>query len=865
MYTKLTRPSFVQLLPVLFFLLAAIPAAAIGVLLTHSAWERELQTVQEQHLQIARNLAAALARYAADVEAAFQMTVANTATQQPVRRLSTLLSSLHFKHVCIVNAQGQVEHLVAPDVDLKIESVPQPLLEKLHAGGTWEVLPGRAGEPTLFLLQPLDGERYALGAIGTEYFVELQSAIAFGKKGHAAIVDRRGRIIAHPNPQWRITIRDLSTYEPVRHMMDGETGVTRFFAPALQEEAIAGFSTVPTVGWGVMIPQPLSELAAHVSRVKRAVWSVIGVALLCAALLGILVSRWLSIPLHRIGLVAERFANGTYEARVPTLGVLHTREAATLAAQFNSMADEVTRSWQARSASEQRFRAFAEIAADWFWETDLQQVFHYVSPLPEPGRHHGVAVVGHHRREYVYGDSEGIAVARIQSYMDRAVAFDDVEMQVLGEDGQPIYVAISGRPIYDTAGGIVGYRGVTRDITARLYAEEQLRQAQQDMQRRQAQKMEAIGVLAGGIAHDFNNILSAILGYTDLALHEVAPNGPGAQYLQEVLTAGRRAQSLVLQILTFSRASEPERIPVQLRLIIKEALKLLRASLPTTIDIRQDIDHDDGTVLADPTQMHQVLMNLCANAEYAMRDTGGILEVRLDTVELDTAAVAHYAELAPGSYVRLTIRDTGHGMPPEVVTRVFEPFFTTKGVGQGTGMGLAVVHGIVTSHGGAITLQSTPGQGTTCEVYLPRLDMVVDDAIGGDESLPLGKGVILFIDDEAAIARVGQQMLERLGYQAVVRSSSLAALETFRQTPYHFDLVITDQTMPHMTGEALAGELRRIRPDIPIILCTGFSHTMNAEKAQAQGIDAFLMKPLVARDLGLAIQQVLEQRAAGPG
>jgi CheY-like chemotaxis protein len=299
---------------------------------------------------------------------------------------------------------------------------------------------------------------------------------------------------------------------------------------------------------------------------------------------------------------------------------------------------------------------------------------------------------------------------------------------------------------------------------------------------------------------------------------------------------------------------------VQLRLIVKEALKLLRASLPTTIDMRQYIDHDDSTVLADPTQMHQVLMNLCANAEYAMRDTGGVLEVRLDTVELDTGAVAHYAELAPGSYVRLTVRDTGHGISPEVATRVFEPFFTTKGVGQGTGMGLAVVHGIVTSHGGAIRLQSPPGHGTTCEVYLPWLDLVVDGTTSRDESLPIGKGMVLFIDDEEAIARMGQRMLESLGYQAVVCISSLAALETFRQTPQHFDLVITDQTMPHMTGEVLASELRHLRPDIPIILCTGFSHAIDAKKAQAQGIDAFLMKPLVARDLGLAIQHVLEQR-----
>src|SRR5262249_18273726 len=268
------------------------------------------------------------------------------------------------------------------------------------------------------------------------------------KQGHAVIVDRHGRVIAHPNPQWQTTIRDLSALEPVRRMMNGETGVTRFFSPALREEVITGFSTVPGVGWGVMVPQPLSELTAQVRRVKRAVWSVIGVALLCAGLLGVLMSRWLSSPLRRIGLVAERFANGAYEARVHALGVWHTREAATLATQFNTMADEVTRSWQARSTSEQRFRAFAEIAADWFWETDLQQVFTYVSPSSEPSRHHKVAVVGDHRREYIYGDPEESAVARIQSYMDRAAPFDDVELQTLGQDGQSIYVAISGRPIY---------------------------------------------------------------------------------------------------------------------------------------------------------------------------------------------------------------------------------------------------------------------------------------------------------------------------------------------------------------------------------------------------------------------------------
>lgn len=862
MHTKLARPSLGQLLPVLFFLLAAIPAAAIGVLLTRNAWDRELQTVQEQHLQIARNLVAALTRYAQDVEAVFQMTVANMDEHQSIRRLSTLLSRLHFQHVCIIDSQGRVERFVAPDSDLKPGPFPVPLLEQLRAGSTWEVFLSPAGEPRLYLLQPLSDERYAVGALHTTYFVELQSAIMFGQQGHAAIVDRRGRVIAHPNPHWRATMRDIAQLEPVRRMMDGETGVQRFFSPALQAEVIAGFSTVPGVGWGVMIPQPLAELEAHVGRVQRAVWLVIGIALLCSALLGVCVSRWLATPLRRIGAVAERFARGAYEARVHAPGLLHTREAATLAAQFNRMADEVNRSWQASSASEQRFRAFAHIAADWFWETDLQQVFTYLSPPPESGYGRTfAAAVGHHRSEYVYGDPEGTGgVPRIQSYMDRAAPFDEVEYQLLGCDGQPINVSVSGRPIHDAQGAVVGYRGITRDITARLYAEEQLRQVQQDVQRRQAQKMEAIGVLAGGIAHDFNNILSAILGYTDLALHDVAPGGPIERYLQEVLTAGRRAQSLVRQILTFSRASAPERIPVQLHLIVKEALSLLRASLPTTIDIRQNIDRNAGTVLADPTQMHQVLMNLCANAEYAMRESGGILEVCLDTVQSDTALLAHHAELAPGSYVRLIIRDTGHGIAPDISERIFEPFFTTKDVGQGTGMGLAVVHGIVLSHGGAITMQSTPGRGTTFSVYLPRVEVAVDGEIHDEDSVPCGRGSILFVDDEAAIAHLGHRMLEQFGYTAVVCTSSLTALDTFRKTPQHFDLVITDQTMPHMTGEVLARELRRIRPDIPIILCTGFSHAIDAEQARGQGIDAFLMKPLVARELGWAIQQVLEQR-----
>jgi PAS domain S-box-containing protein len=404
---------------------------------------------------------------------------------------------------------------------------------------------------------------------------------------------------------------------------------------------------------------------------------------------------------------------------------------------------------------------------------------------------------------------------------------------------------------YEEAGKRPYVIGYAQDITERKQLEAQVRQAQ---------KLQALGTLAGGIAHDFNNILTAILGYTELTMDDVAPDSCGWQNLQEVYTAGERAKELVQQILTFSRQTESERKPVRLHLLVKEVLKLMRASLPTTIDMRSRIDTTSDVVLADPTQMHQVLMNLCTNARHAMRETGGVLEVRLEAVQVTADDAATHSELTPGPYLRLLVRDTGHGMTPEVMERIFEPFFTTKGVGEGTGMGLAVVHGIIASHSGAITVTSAPGQGTTFEVYLPRSDAAIASETRPQEPLPRGEERLLFVDDENTLVRLWQATLEHLGYEVVVSTDGLAALETFRAAPYGFDLVITDHTMPRMTGEVLAQELRRLRPDIPIVLCTGFSHTMTAEKAQALGLDAFLMKPFTPHDLSYVVRGVLDRR-----
>jgi CheY-like chemotaxis protein len=371
--------------------------------------------------------------------------------------------------------------------------------------------------------------------------------------------------------------------------------------------------------------------------------------------------------------------------------------------------------------------------------------------------------------------------------------------------------------------------------------------------------MEAIGTLAGGIAHDFNNILMGVVGYTELAKQKVGGNEVVKRHLDEVLVAGQRAKELVQQILAFSRQTDQERQPLELQLVVKEVCKFLRASLPATIEIRQNFTESTTIILGDSIQMHQVVMNLCANAEYAMRESGGHLELKLEHVAGEIDGRGIHPDLKGGSYIRLTVRDTGAGMTPEVVQRIFEPFFTTKGVGEGTGMGLAVVHGIVISHGGVIHVESEPGQGTTFSIYFPEMEerSIQEEEDPFQQEIFMGRGNILFVEDEEPLARWGEEAMRGLGYEVMVRTSSVEALEAFRADPFCFDAVVTDQTMPNITGEALARELLQIRPNVPIILCTGFSHSMTPEKAKAMGIRAYLLKPLLIKDLARTLLEVL--------
>lgn len=423
----------------------------------------------------------------------------------------------------------------------------------------------------------------------------------------------------------------------------------------------------------------------------------------------------------------------------------------------------------------------------------------------------------------------------------------------------PRWFAMTVMPLHEPREGLV----ITHeDISTRKRTEEEREQLL--VQTQHLQKMEAIGTLAGGIAHEFNNSLTAVLGFSELALKGLPKDHKIRRYLDHVVVAGRKSRDLVHQLLTFSQQGRHLKRPLSLHILVKESLKLLRPLVPSWIHMHERILVPSSLVSADSSQMHQLLLNLVENALRAMQRTGGTLTVLLEEARIQEPRLGPQARLEPGAYLRLMVRDTGAVMTPDVQSRIFDPFFTDKELGEGLGMGLAVVHGIVTGHEGAIFVESAPQMGTTVEVYLPTLSTSETSAtlLGSDEPLPQGHECVLFVDDEESLARFGGEMLESLGYYAVVRMSASEALQAFRMAPQRFDLLITDQTMPNMSGDALARDCRLLRPDLPVILCSGSKQTLSAEATQTQGLTTYMLKPVMLQDLARTIRQVLDQAAS---
>lgn len=418
------------------------------------------------------------------------------------------------------------------------------------------------------------------------------------------------------------------------------------------------------------------------------------------------------------------------------------------------------------------------------------------------------------------------------------------------KDNSELEVELTVSPIYNADDEINNYIIIEHDVTEKTKLERQLMQSQ---------KMEAIGTLAGGIAHDFNNILMALIANAEMSL-ECAGSESVKLYIDRIIRGAERAKDLVRQILTFSRHSEARHQPLQVHYVVKEALKLIRATLPSSIEIHQNIDSSAGMVLADPGEIHQIIMNLCSNAAHAMKNLNGILSVSLKNVTVDSYASVKFKSIKTGEYIELAVNDTGYGIEKNIIDRIFEPFFTTKKVGEGTGLGLSVVHGIIRGLKGEITVESSPGKGASFKIYIPRLEPVPVDEEIRNQNIPCGNGEhLLFVDDEEALVEVVKDMLVSLNYKVSAAANGNDALKLFSANPEKFALAVIDQTMPGINGSRLFIEIKNIRNDIPVILCTGYSDSINSELASKMGIEMFLLKPVSRKEMAFAISKLLKK------
>jgi PAS domain S-box-containing protein len=608
------------------------------------------------------------------------------------------------------------------------------------------------------------------------------------------------------------------------------------------------------IGSGIYLDDLEAASVGAKRQLRHEIGTIVGLALLlmfATLLIGLLVVRRMAGRIQQAFAAFEAFFDkaAREKAEMETSGLYFT-EFRSLAKAANQMLAEQRAMEEGVRKSEEKYRVLIETTGTGFVKMDGEgKVLDANQEYVRLAGHQSLAeILGHRVFEWTAPHDLARNRAALEECLSRG-CIRHLQVDYIDGRGESTPVELNATVVHSE--GQPEVIAICHDIGGRKHLEEQLRQAQ---------KMEALGILAGGIAHDFNNILAAIIGYAEMAKRSL-PQGAGSAGadIQQVLLAGLRAKDLVKQILAFSRKSGEERSLISPKPIVREALKFLRASIPASIEIREEIDPDCGTILANPTNIHQIVVNLCTNAFHAMEAAGGVLTVAMKNVELDEGELAGEDDLLPGPYVLLSVRDTGPGMTPEILARIFDPYFTTKGVGKGSGMGLAVVHGIVKNYGGMVQVESVAGSGTIFRVYLPRVGKGSAAAESMQEwALPSGQERILYVDDEISIAEMGKAMLSGLGYRVTASINPLEALEEFRRRPGEFDLLITDQTMPKMSGVQLAQEVRKIRPELPVILSTGYSAAIGEDSAGGMGIRYFIMKPLTMRMLAETVRRALE-------
>ncbi len=705
------------------------------------------------------------------------------------------------------------------------------------------------------LLQLSIGENFLIGSLSIDHIFETLKKVAEKNIDTIFITDTNGNLIYHPEEKLVREQQNFSNITPVKNALQGNFGTHTYSING--SNFISSTALMKETGWHITVVQ-LEEVAYQtLTRVKQLFLTGLLFSTLIIAFLALRFAKNVLHPLQHLQGNITLVADGHYEIQLPQQ---EYNEIEDLALVFRSMTKEIQEREIQLQINEEKYKKIFNSPSEAIFihgpdgiitEYNQAVLDMYGYNIDEIDK---MSIGDFSAGEYPYTQQEAEKLVTMVLHRGPQV----FQWHAKRKNGELFWVEVALNATEINKQQCI--LAVVRDITEKKSAEAEKKKMSEQL--RQAQKMEAIGTLAGGIAHDFNNILTPVIGYAELVLLSLPQDSELRECQQELLNAGNRAKDLVKQILAFSRQMDHEKIPLKMQIIVKEALKLLRASLPSTIEIKRYIDDHTGSVLADPTQIHQLTMNLCTNAFHAMETTGGILGVSINRAEIAIDEVQTGRLLPPGKYITLEVSDTGSGMSKEVQERIFEPYFTTKEKGRGTGLGLSVVHGIVHSHEGFIFVYSEKERGTTFKLYLPEINAIhQEEQVSSHENQlqPFhGKEQILLVDDEKQIVMVEKKILEYLGYSVNFYTDSTLARDEFLKRPEKYDLVITDMTMPKLTGLQLADEIFVVRPDIPVILCTGFSELIDAEIAKEAGIREYITKPISNLTFAKSIRRALD-------
>ena len=817
-------------LAIAFTMIAIVPSLFLSGWVQRTVLAHEIEAVEEKHLLLATNAKQSLIRYVDDVETGFDLFVQAVRFDQTSHYLQQVALRLKFRSLEIYGPNGTPKYIwnVAGNERVEIARDTRSKLIGAAPADKLRFFPAELdtrGRPTIYLAKTLANGHVAIGVLSNEFIKKIQHSIAFGDGGHAAIVDGTGRVLAHPKSAWTNALKDLSKIAPVARMIRGETGVSQFFSPAVKADMIAGFTSIPGTGWGIMVPQPFSELQARADHITNAAHAIIALGVATAAILGWFLAGFMVRPVNAVIRGTSHIADGRLGWRVPTDNMFVPHELRALGQNFNNMAGEIQASQAAQTmrAEVERRELLGRIA-----EHLPGIIFRRVA---EPGGvSYPVFNVGTAR---VFGLERHKVSTDPNTFIDAIVPEDrelwqrlvEGEIETSESRYQDIRVRMPNEQIawarlFGTVrrqGERIIWDGGAIDVTQEKTAEQQLMQSQ---------KMQALGNLTGGIAHDFNNLLAIILGHLELVDEQLEETSTLRPMARNAIDAAEKGAELTSRLLAFTRNQELRPQATDLNLILTDMRGLLDSSIGETVDL--DYENKDATqiVKIDQGQLENALLNLVINARDAMPN-GGKIEVQTETVEIGGPRCNRVLDLAPGRYVRLSVSDNGSGIPAENLARVFEPFFTTKRMNEGSGLGLSMVHGFVRQSEGDIEIVSEPGLGTSVNIYLPLASNLTVDRTSTPITRPApesgaGKSILL-LEDETVVGDICENFLHQLGYQVVRADTGEKAIQILHDRDFDFDGIVSDVVLPgHLTGPNVVEFALQHNPAIGVLMMSGY-------------------------------------------